>query len=261
MVRTARRLDSALRGVTLTAAELRWPDVATVDLVGRTVLGTATYGKHLLTRLDDGRTLHTHLRMDGSWRVVHAERAASARRTTDPDVRVLLGAEAVTALGLRLGMVDVVPTAREDVLIGHLGPDLLAPDFPTEGLATAIGRLVAQGRRPVGAALLDQRVVAGLGTLWTAEVLWARRTWPWTPSGDLPDPATLLMAARRLMERATTPDGRPDPLRARGSVHGRAGLPCPRCGAPLVESRIGEPPRDRPMFWCRVCQPPVSRPA
>jgi len=254
VLRTALRLDAALGGEVLTAADLRWPTVATVDLVGRTVLGTGTYGKHLLTRFDDGRTLHTHLRMEGSWRVV-----PGVARGRDPDVRVLLATTAVTALGLRLGMVDVVPTAREHELVGHLGPDLLAPGFPTDGLREALRRLDRHAEEPVGQVLLDQTVVAGLGTLWTAEVLWARRTWPWAPVGTVGDPASLLMAARTLMQRATTPDGRADPARARGSVHGRAGLPCPRCGAPIGEGRVGVPPRDRPMFWCPACQPGLSR--
>ncbi len=67
--RTAARLDQALAGRVVRRAELRWPDAGGVELAGRTVLGTRPYGKHLLTRFDDGRTLHTHLRMDGSWRV------------------------------------------------------------------------------------------------------------------------------------------------------------------------------------------------
>ena len=89
--RTAAHLDRALAGRRLVRADLRWPTAATVDLVGRTVLGTRPYGKHLLTRFDDGRTLHTHLRMDGTWRLVPSvERRAAAR---SPQVRAVLADE------------------------------------------------------------------------------------------------------------------------------------------------------------------------
>ena len=66
--RTANRFELAFGGKVLTRSDLRWPSAATVDLVGRTVLETVSYGKHLLTRVDDGRTLHTHLRIVGYWR-------------------------------------------------------------------------------------------------------------------------------------------------------------------------------------------------
>lgn len=260
--RTAARLDGALAGHRLVRADLRWPTAATVDLVGRTVVGTRPYGKHLLTRLDDGRTLHTHLRMDGAWRVVpSSDRRAAAR---SPDVRAVLADARWTAVGHRLGMLDVVPTSAERTLLGHLGPDVLDGDFdttpgvpwvggpvlelPTPGIDESLRRWAAQGARPVGEVLLDQRVVAGIGTIFMAESLFACGWWPWAPADVVDDPAAVLRSARALL-RASVSAGRPTP-----AVYDRAGRTCTRCGARVARATVGAPPTDRRVFWCPGCQ-------
>ena len=260
--RTAAHLDRALAGHRLVRADLRWPTAATVDLAGRTVLGTRPYGKHLLTRFDDGRTLHTHLRMDGSWRIVpSADRRAGAR---SPDVRAVLRTERWTAVGYLLGMLDVVPTGTEPTLLAHLGPDVLDGDFdttpgvpwagppvlglPTPGIAEALRRWAAQGGRPVAEVLLDQRVVAGIGTIFTAESLFACGWWPWTPADAVTDPAEVLRAARALL-RSSVASGRPT-----AAVYGREGRPCTRCGARVARGDVGAPPVQRQLSWCPGCQ-------
>lgn len=247
LARTAARLDDALAGRTLVAAELRWPTAAGVDLAGRTVLGTAPYGKHLLTRLDDGRTLHTHLRMDGSWRL-HPTGDTAAIDSSPWTRAVLVGPE-WTAVGVRLGMLDVVRTADEHTLLAHLGPDVLAPDFPGSGLDEALARFVSRGATPVCEVLLDQTVVAGIGTVWTAESLYSLRIWPWTPADLVEDPATLLMTARTLMQRSVLAD-----VPQSGRVHARQGRPCPRCHEPIARGVARKPPMERPVFWCPRCQ-------
>ena len=244
VLRTARSLDRALAGATLVHADLRWPSLATADLTGRTVLGTATYGKHLLTRLDDGTTLHSHLRMDGQWSV--------RGPGIDPRsawVRAVLGTARHTAVGNRLGMLDLVATDREDTLVGHLGPDVLAPDFPATGLARATAHL-AERPESIAAALLDQRNQAGLGTIWMAESLFTRRIHPWTPAREVPDTASLLMTARELMLRSV--DAAESPAHR---VHSRARKPCVRCGSLIVEGSTGPEAYERPVFWCPGCQP------
>jgi len=253
--RTAARLDQALAGHVLVRAELRWPTVATVDLVGRTVLRTAPYGKHLLTRFDDGRTLHTHLRMEGSWRI---ERTGTpAARAGGPLVRAVLGAETWTAIGDRLGMVDVVATRDESTLIGHLGPDLLAAEFPGPGLAEAVRRWQARGSDPVCDVLLDQGVVAGIGTIWMAESLFARRIWPWAPADGV-DAAAVLTTARTLMGRSVaafaTSGGSRGVADLSRQVHGRLRQPCRRCGTPIAVGTARRPPQERPVFYCPTCQ-------
>ncbi|WP_127571046.1 Fpg/Nei family DNA glycosylase [Georgenia faecalis] len=254
VLRTARRLDAALSGQALVRGELRWADLGGVDLAGARVSGTSAVGKHLLTRLEDGRTLHTHLRMDGFWRVYRAGTERGADRSVK--ARVVLGTERWTCVGYLLGMVDLVRTRDEDRVVGHLGPDVLAPDLD---VAAAGARIPAQGPRGIGEVLLDQRVVAGLGTIYLAETLWAHGVWPWTPAADV-DGAALVATARRLMQRsvaASLPTATGDPRRGT-HVHGREGRGCPRCRTPIVRSRVGVAPLDRPVFWCPRCQPAPS---
>ncbi len=254
--RTAAVLDDALTGTVLTRTDLRWPSAAGVTFVGCTVVGTTAYGKHLFTRVDDGRTLHTHLRMDGYWRVHPNDRPAA--RAVGAYVRAVLGNDAVTAVGTHLGMLDVVRTSQERTLIGHLGPDVLADDFPTAGLPEALTRWAARTTTPVAEVLLDQTVAAGIGTIYLAESLFARRLWPWTPA-DQVDAASLLMTARVLMERsvaAISPTATGETAGGRTTqVHGRTGQACRRCRTPIRAGRAGRPPMDRPVFYCPVCQP------
>lgn len=254
--RTAARLDQALAGQLVERTELRWPNVATVDFSGSRVLETVPYGKHLLTRFDDGRTLHTHLRMDGSWRL--ARTGAPEARGAGPYVRAVLGTATWTAVGNRIGMMDVVPTRDEHTLIGHLGPDVLADDFPDVGLPEALALWRRKGAAPVCEVLLDQTVAAGLGTVYMAESLFGERTWPWTPADEIADPGRLLLLARHLMQRSVraplpTATGDTGPGRTT-RVHARLGRPCVRCGTPVARGVARRPPYERPVFYCPLCQ-------
>ncbi len=246
--RTAQRFELALAGKVLVRSDLRWPTAATVDLVGCTVLGTRSYGKHLLTRFDDGRTLHTHLRMEGYWRVARTGSPDAAARS--PHVRAVLATQDWTTVGYHLGMLDVVRTRDEHTLIGHLGPDMLAETFDEE---EALRRWAARTATPVAEVLLDQTVTAGIGTIFAAESLFAERIWPWTPADQVRDPARLLAVARRQLQRSVT-DGRPP-----GHVHGRLRQPCHRCGTPISVGQARKPPMERPIFYCARCQ--ADRPA
>ncbi|NHT16852.1 Fpg/Nei family DNA glycosylase [Cellulomonas sp. IC4_254] len=260
LARTARRLDEALAGRVLVRSDLRWPTAATVDLVGRTVLGTASYGKHLLTRFDGGRTLHTHLRMDGSWRI--ARTGSPGARAGAPHVRAVLANETWTAVGELIGMLDVVPTRDEHTLIGHLGPDLLADDFETAGLPEVLRRWALRGSTPVCEVLLDQTVVAGIGTIYMADSLFLEKIWPWTPADEVADPSRLLRVARAIMQRSvgsSSPSTTGEVYRGRETwVHGRLKEPCRRCGAPIRRGLAGHPPTERPAYFCGVCQRPAA---
>ncbi len=252
VLRVARRLDAALTGQPLTRGELRWGNLGGVDLAGAVVTGNHPVGKHLLTRLDDGRTLHTHLRMDGSWWITRAGAERGADRP--PWVRAVLGTATWTCIGRSLGMVDLVRTRDEHLLVGHLGPDLLADGVDLEECGR---RLRDQGDRPVGAALLDQTVVAGIGTLYLAESLWAHRVHPLRPARDVSEP--VCDTARMLMLRSAdaplpTATGEQAPGR-RSHVHGRERRPCRRCGAPIAVVQVGPPDKLRPAFFCPSCQP------
>jgi endonuclease-8 len=153
-------------------------------------------------------------------------------------------------------MLDLVRTADERTLVGHLGPDVLGEDWDRERVARTLD---AQPDRAIGDALLDQRVLAGVGTFYMAEALFLRGINPWTPTGQVRDVPALLDLVHRLLlanrERAgqtTTGDTRP----GRGSwVHGRTRRACRRCGTPIAVAPIGEQPRDRVAFFCPTCQP------
>ncbi|MDQ3113458.1 MAG: Fpg/Nei family DNA glycosylase, partial [Actinomycetota bacterium] len=127
----AKRLHEVLAGSTLTGSDFRLPQLATTDLTGSTVRAVVSRGKHLLIRvgtLDDGAwSIRSHLRMDGTWRVF----APGERWTERPahTIRVVLSTAGVTAVGFHLHDVELVPTGREDELVGHLGPDLLGPGW------------------------------------------------------------------------------------------------------------------------------------
>src|SRR5580658_3282541 len=144
--RTARQLHGALAGRVLTASDFRVPRYATTSLAGRAVTETVPRGKHLLTRVEGGVTVHTHLRMDGSWRIG----PASGPPPRDYRIRLVLANAEHRAVGYLLGIVEVLATAAEDQVVGHLGPDLLGPDWDA---AEAVGRLLADPERAAGEAL------------------------------------------------------------------------------------------------------------
>ncbi|MCT9932878.1 DNA glycosylase [Planotetraspora sp. A-T 1434] len=252
--RTAKRLREALDGRTLTRSDFRVPRHATADLRGRAVLTTVPRGKHILTRVEGGLTVHTHLRMDGSWRVSPAGRPAPRGDV----VRLILANAQWQAMGIKLGMVDLVPTDREDRVVGHLGPDLLGPDWDA---AAAVRNLLEDPGRTIGEALLDQSVLAGIGTIWRAETLFGARLSPWRTVGSIPpgDLESLVTLAHELMDTSkdaplpvTTGDLRPGRSLF---VYGRARRPCRRCGNPVSRGEMGAQPYERLIYWCPACQP------
>ncbi len=249
--RTARQLDEALTGRVLTRSDFRVPRFATTDLAGRTVTGTVSRGKHLLTRVDNGVTVHTHLRMDGSWRI----RPAGDYLSRDHRIRLVLGNDERQALGYLLGIVEVVPTGSEERVVGHLGPDLLGPDWDA---AEAVRRLQGDPARPVGEALLDQRNLAGLGTWFAAEVLFLRGVDPWRRVGDVEDLHALVDLGHRLLDENKARTGHAstgDTRRGQESwVYGRAGRPCRRCGTIVRRGEQGPAGQERLRFWCPDCQ-------
>ena len=189
--RTAARLDQALAGAPLTTTDLRWPELSTLDFRGVTTTEVVSRGKNILQRLANGVTIHSHLRMEGQWRVDATNRLTS-RTLANPQIRAVVGTAHWTAIGRRLGDLHVVTTDHEASLVGHLGPDVLGKDWdPVEA-----ARRLHQSPTTIGAALLDQRNLAGVGTLYAAETLFLERLNPWTPAGDL-DEATLAAVVDR----------------------------------------------------------------
>jgi endonuclease VIII len=246
-----RRLHQALAGQRLVRSDFRVPRHATADLTGRTVLGVLSRGKHLLTRFSGGTTLHTHFRMDGSWHLYRPGRPWTGGPAWQ--VRVVLSTASWVAVGYRLPMVDLVPTSREPDLVGHLGPDLLGPDWDPD---EAVRRLLADPDRPVGEALLDQRIMAGLGNLYRTELCFLLGITPWVRVGDLADPAATVQLAHRLLDaNKETSDQVTTGDRRRGHRHWVfEQRRCRRCGTPVATRWQGAPPRERLTSWCPRCQ-------
>jgi endonuclease-8 len=194
-------------------------------------------GKHLLLRFEGGLVLRSHLRMNGRWRV---ERRGTQRQ--GKPWLVLRGAEHEAVLWNG----PVLELARDGGRLAHLGPDILAapPDIDT-----MVARLRAASRtREVGDALLDQRLVAGIGNMWKAEALWDARVSPWRPLHDVSDDElrAVLETSARMMRR------RLEGARPLHHVYRRAGRGCHRCGAVIRSYPQGE--NARIAYWCPGCQ-------
>lgn len=253
--RAAHHLSRALAGRTVTRFELRVPRAATADLRGETIHGAESRGKHLLLRI--GRsTVHTHLGMDGAWRL---ERPASPHWPATHRIRAVIGTDRVLALGIDLPLVELWPTREEPARLGWLGPDLLAED---PDLDEAARRILADPDRPITAALLDQRNVAGLGNEYVTELCFLMGVAPTRLVADAGDIRVwldlgrdLMLANRDRVDRVFT--GNP---REPSFVFGRVGRACRRCGAIILggkhasgTERPGAAWRDA--AWCPVCQP------
>jgi endonuclease VIII len=248
----AERLRGALAGHALTESDFRVPALATLDLTGVGVLDVVPRGKHLLFRLDNGQTLHTHFRMDGSWHLYR--RGTPWRGGPEHGIRVVLRTLEWTAVGYRLPVVELLATADEPTVVGHLGPDLLGPDWDED---EAVRRLAASAATEIGVALLDQRNLAGIGLVYQSETLFLCGVNPFTPVSGVSDLRAVVRTAHRLLSRnaprpsqSTTGDERRPHY-----VYGRARRACYRCGATVRTAEQGEPPRTRDAYWCPTCQP------
>ena len=250
--RSARALNEVLAGQLLDRCDIRVPAYATVDLTGERVESVVAVGKHLLHRIGEF-TIHSHLKMEGAWHIYHGD---SPWQRPAWQARAILGVAGVTTVGFQLGELEVVPREREDELVGYLGPDILGSSWD---LGRAAANLTADPDRPIGLALLDQRVVAGLGNVYRNELCFLRGVHPTRSVGEVPDPVGLLELAHRIIlanrdraVRSTTGDLR------RGHtfwVHGREHRPCLRCGTPIRQGALGDTElTERQTFFCPRCQ-------
>jgi len=247
--RTARTLHAALAGQTVTRFDLRVPRHATADLTGDTVREVVPRGKHLLMRFGE-YTLHSHLKMEGRWLVY---RPGEPWRAPAHQARAIVGIERAQAVGFEIAQVALVPTAQEDLLVGHLGPDLLGPDWDAPKAAAHL----ASDPRPVHVALLDQRNLAGLGNEYANEVLFVRGVLPTRPANET-DAGLVDTAARMIRSNRDRPirTFTGDARRGREHwVYGRAGRPCRRCGTLIRRGELGaNETSERIVFWCPRCQ-------
>lgn len=239
---TAAVLRDALAGKTLTRCDIRVPRYATVDLAGRVVDEVLSRGKHLFIRIGPA-SIHSHLKMDGSWRV--------STRPADHRVRILLEASDIRVVGIDLGVLEILDREHDQDVVAHLGPDLLGDDWDP---AVAAANLMAEPQRPLAEALLDQRVMAGIGNVYCNELCFVSGLRPTAPVSAVAGPQRLVVRARDMLwanrsrwSRCTTGDTRPG---RQLWVYGRRSQPCRRCGTPIAYDDTG----DRVTYWCPACQ-------
>jgi len=204
-------------------------------LDGRRLLSVEAVGKNLLLRFEGGYVLRSHLRMNGRWTLV----PRGSTRRGRPWL-VLRGSryEAVQWNGPVLEL-----TARAT---RRLGPDILARE-------PELDRMVANLRagdpgRGVGDAILDQRLVAGIGNKWRSEALWAAGVSPWHPVGEATDAELLAILQAAALQMRASLDGAGHANR----VYRRVGRACPRCGESLLARGQGD--ANRIAYWCPGCQ-------
>lgn len=260
--RTAGMLARAIQGATITRFELprrRSPGgvgaiaaagAARLPQPGERVEDVEARGKHLLIRCSGGLTLHTHLRMSGSWRIYdHGDRWRRSRGA----MVALIATASVEAVCFSAPVVEVLRDAdlRRHRVLGALGPDLCSADTDVDDVLRRMEAI--DPATPVGVALLDQTVAAGIGNVYRSEVAWACRVDPFRSVGDVAvgTRRELYDTARRLLRanldtqrRATVPGGL--------AVYARAGRPCRRCAVTILTRRQGE--QARSVWWCPGCQ-------
>lgn len=248
--RTAATLRDALAGQTLTRCDVRVPRYATTDLSGLRVDEVVSRGKHLFIRVGPA-SIHSHLKMDGSWRIT------PRGRPPRPDYknRIVLEAGAIAATGVDLGVLEILERDRDMDAVAHLGPDLLGPDWDAQ---RAAANLVADPERPIAAALLDQKVMAGVGNVYCNELCFLFGRLPTSPVRTLDDPVRVVTRAREMLwanrlrvGRTTTGNTRPG---RQLWVYGRGGEPCQRCGTPIARAGQSDVTGERVSYWCPACQ-------
>ena len=247
---TAAALREALAGRTLTRCDVRVPRYAATDLSGYPVEEVLSRGKHLFIRVGEA-SIHSHLKMDGSWRVF------PPGKTPRPDykVRILLEAADVAAAGIDLGVLEILDRDHDMDAVAHLGPDLLGPDWDP---ARAAANLRADPDRPIATALLDQRVMAGVGNVYCNELCFLFGRLPTSPVNSVTDPLRVVTKARDMLwanrlrwARTTTGNIRPG---QQLWVYGRGGEPCRRCGTPIARAGQSDSTGERVSYWCPSCQ-------
>jgi endonuclease-8 len=248
--RAARRVGAALVGSEIRSIETpqtrhsrdRWPE----RLAGRDVRAVDAHGKHLFLRFDGDLTLHSHLRMRGLWGVY--PRGARWRRAPHRAWLVIRTDEheVVQFDGPVLELMTEGRT-RFDQRLAALGPDVLAPEFDEAGFLRRLRQ--DDPTRGVGDALLDQRIVSGIGTIWKSEGCFLAGVSPWRRLAQVSDDEVLsvIREVRPLMARSVEGD-----WHRRRWVFERAGLPCRRC-ATSIQFR-GQGDDNRNTFWCPECQ-------
>ncbi len=268
--RAAATLHRALAGQPVVRFESVFPALTRVHddqpLTAMTVAKVESIGKHILMHFSGGLVLRTHMRMHGSW---HIYRPGERWRQRAGNMRVLVATSIFEAVGFSIPVAEFIKVRdlEKHTVLARLGPDALGTSFDRE---EAVRRLRTQSSSPVGEALLNQRLLAGLGNVLKSEVLYSCGIDPFVSIATLDDPQLedVVDTSRRLLQanvvvsttghRRTT--GRDNPSE-RLWVYGRARLPCRRCGTPIDVRKHGPDAARRGLwedarttYWCPACQ-------
>ena len=252
--RAARLLRDAVVGRTIAAVRLlhrslarRVPRRVLSALAGVEIVAVERRGKHQIVRLADGRLIHVHFRMTGDWTV---------DRSTDPVPRYARAAIDLTD-GSRVVLDDPRALSTFDVHPADAPLDLgLGPEPHDDALTgESLGESLVRRRGPIKPALLDQRVIAGIGNIYAAESLWRARIGPRRAANSLGprERAALIRAMRQVIDRAAGTRYR-DGADGRFAVYDREGKPCRRCRTPIA--RIVQ--TGRSTYFCPRCQPDAA---
>lgn len=262
--RATRLLRDAIEGQVIARVKTLHPSAARAmpaatarSLAGHRVERVERRAKYQLMHLDDGRTIEVHFKMTGDWAIGPASLEPPAlervRIETEHGLRIsLVDGRALAVLRVHAAGAEFLPP---------LGPEPMDASFTGDALREALS-----GKRgPIKPALLDQRVVAGLGNIYAAESLWEAAIHPNARANKLSRVRTarLADAVRAVLERAPaaryygrrqTEDGHDYAIGDGGNegwnVYDREGLPCPRCAAPV--RRITQ--AGRSTYYCGRCQ-------
>jgi endonuclease VIII len=212
---------------------------------GRRVETVEARGKNLLVHFEEDLVLHSHMGMNGSWHVYPLRARWRKPRGAAWLVLLTKSSQAVQFGGPTLALMREAELARHPRL-ARLGPDILEPGFDVATGVEALRR--ADPGRELGDALLDQRLICGVGNLFKSEGCFAAEVDPWRPVGELGDEELARVVAETQSLMRDGLEGR----RGERQVYRRAKLPCPRCGAPLRARRQGDDARTT--YWCGRCQ-------
>ena len=252
ILRSATTLRARLVGKKVLRWESTLPAIARARMVGRMVERVEAVGKNLFIMFDDRRSLHTHMRMTGSW---HVYPQSIDVRKLPGSARILIEVDGCIAVCFSAPVIRLLSDAEVDREVKTLGPDILSPEFEPD---EAAHRIVAEKDRPIGEVVMDQSVIAGIGNVYKSESLYIARIDPFASCAALGfDRVRALVGhARRIMKRNVAPGSgmRTTRIGAGGRhwVYRRSGEPCFTCGDRIRMLRQGA--QKRSTYYCPRCQ-------
>ena len=260
--RTAHTLNRVLGKQTLTRVRSSVPDIAHAELAGHVVEEVTALGKNLLVRFDDGRVLHTHLKMRGSW---HVYRPGERWQRPEHQARVVLEVSDALAVCFAAPTVRLLAAnaAAADAYLNGLGPDLIPDEFDE---AEAVAGLIALSDLHIGQAVMTQTALSGIGNIYKSETLFLCKINPFSAVAQLEAEALtrIVRTARELLRKNARPESvqRTTTLPSSGAgpywVYKRSGRACRVCGEIVRMQRQGE--LHRSTYYCPSCQGVQSKP-